>query len=246
MGHIENKEKTDAEFTGEKKQKWKNELIRKRNSTAIPGTRELPTWSIEETEAFLKVVEKKRHPLIFKLALYAGMRQEEILRLTWEDIDSGIDAININGHHKKITTRKQKNVRQILLPELMVNELVVHREKQKKWIELAGEFHREEDLVFCTNTGSALSPRIVNREMKQIIKEAKVKEIHFSDLRYNPLPEEVNYLEICSTFSTANLTLEYYLDMAKWVSKNRNHQLIHDFSKENADNLKTKVYHNPD
>jgi len=227
MGHIDNKGKTDLHFTGmstdfntgKEKQKSRKELFQKRNSEAIHGTREFTTWSSEETQAFLKVAEKERHHLIFKLALNTGMRQREILGLTWEDIDLGCDVINVKGQHKQITTGKQEYVRQILISELMVNELLEHKKKQNEWKNLAGELYQGEDLVFCTNTGSVLTPGIVNREMKQIIKEAKVKEIRFSDLRYNALSEKVDLFEISSLLSAPNLTLEYYHHMASRLSR---------------------------
>jgi len=227
MGYIESKGKTASNFTekntdfttGQAMQKSSKEHIGNIVSDAQHDTAEITTWSTEETKAFLTVAHDDGHSLIFKLALYTGMRQKELLGLIWDNIDTDSGVIIVNGQHEDTTARKHNSTRQIPIPEFILNELLEHKKKQNEWKNLAGELYQEEDLVFCTNTGSVLTPGIVNRELKQIIKEAKVKEIRFSDLRYNPLSGKVDLFEISSLLSTPNPTLEYYRHMATRLSR---------------------------
>ena len=153
---------------------------------------EISIWSFDEIHLFLEACKEERHYLTFLLAIYMGMRKGGILGLIWSDADFDNKIIHVNrslAHIPKsgyiLTTLKTKcSKRQISIPEFVLNELRKHKDIQDEWIELVGDLYQNEDLVICTNTGTVQDARNVIRAMKRIIKEAKVTEIRFHDMRH--------------------------------------------------------------
>lgn len=244
MRHIQSNENSVLDFTekntdittGKEIQKSSNEHHGEINTDAEHHIAEVTTWSTEDTKALLRVAENEVQSLIFKVALSTGIRQKELLGLTWNDIDTDKGVITVNGQDDDTTARKPNSTRKIAISEVIVDELLEHKQKQNEWVELVGELYQEGNLVFCTNNGTALSPRILTREMKRIMKEAKGKAICFSNLRNNPVQEKVELLEIRSPFDTPSPTMEYYRQMDRFA-KNRDHRHKPDFSKEYFNDL---------
>lgn len=51
------------------------------------NTRSIHPFTEEELKTYLTMIEGHKHELLFQFALYTGMRQSEILGLTWSNID---------------------------------------------------------------------------------------------------------------------------------------------------------------
>jgi len=99
---------------------------------------------------------------IIAIALWAGLRRSEILRLTWDDIDFDNRLIHIRKDNRIFGKGKTKNaIRPVEMAELLYDILWQHR------LEL--EVHSKLDLVFCTRTGKPLSPRNVSLYVDQIL-----------------------------------------------------------------------------
>ncbi|WP_390288062.1 site-specific integrase [Ureibacillus sp. GCM10028918] len=120
-------------------------------------------WPYDEINDFLYVCKEERHYLIFLLAIYTGMRRGEILGLKWDDIDFSKGTIQVNRTLSTIpsvgyifTTPKTINsIRSIPIPAVVLNELMIHKQRQEEWKELVRDFYQNQDLVICTNSGTA-------------------------------------------------------------------------------------------
>ena len=76
----------------------------------------------------------------FYLALFSGLRKQELLALTWNDIDFNTHVINVNKAVKTSkksisyigTTKTQNSIRKITVPIQCINVLKAWKEEQKK------------------------------------------------------------------------------------------------------------------
>jgi integrase len=76
------------------------------------------------------VVLRERERLIAKLAILGGMRPGEILVLTWGSVDSSSAEIRQRVYRGVIDTPKtRQSVRKAALPEVLMSELGIWREK---------------------------------------------------------------------------------------------------------------------
>ncbi len=206
--------------------KWKKIMFNPVADADPPSVKyeEMSIWSLKNIQEFLRNCKGERHYLTFLLAIYTGMRRGEILGLHWSDIDLEQKVIHVKrslAHVPKkgyiFTSLKTKNSkRQIPIPEFVLNELVLQKKRIEEWKELVGSVFEDQDLVICTNTGSLQDPRNVVRVMKRIVKNAKVPNIRFHDIRHTHasilISAGVDIVKISKRLGHANpkITLEFY------------------------------------
>ncbi|MGI6649544.1 MAG: tyrosine-type recombinase/integrase [Bacillota bacterium] len=123
-----------------------------------PGQAWVPMTK-EELREFLKGFEGHRDYAIVYTAAYTGMRQSELLGLTWSDIlwdEKTIrvnKALHLSDDEEKFEHRERtKNVsstRNVKITDRVINVLKEHRKKQLE-LQLAsgGEFNNQNNLVF--------------------------------------------------------------------------------------------------
>lgn len=187
-------------------------------------TKDIKIWSFDEVHTFLAESRKSRHYIMFLLAIYTGMRKGEILGLKWSDIDFEKKVIKvvrsvslITGVGYIFTTPKtKKSIRQVPIPDFLIDELLAHKKTQEEWKAQSGEQFQELDLVISTKNGSIQDPRNVLREMRKICKNAKVTNIRFHDIRHTHasilIAEGVDIVKVASRLGHTNprITLEIY------------------------------------
>lgn len=118
-------------------------------------------------------MRKERHYLTFLLAIYIGIIRGQILGLNWADIDFNKKNLSVNRslvHVANVgyvltTPNTKHSKRQVPIPNIVINELIRHKNSQDEWIELVGQLYIDNELVICTNTGSFQDPRNVVRVM---------------------------------------------------------------------------------
>jgi len=81
------------------------------------------------------------------------------------------------------TTRSSR--RSVALPPPLVAELRAHRAAQLRLkLERANVWDHTHDLVFCTDWGALIDPHADQRDWKQILREAGVREVRLHDARH--------------------------------------------------------------
>ena len=138
--------------------------------------------NVEECQKLLDVAENNYsyyYPIIL-LSIITGMRQGEVLALTWNDIDFKNNIIKINktySHGKISTPKTQSSIRTIIIPDNLAKVL------KEQWLKVP---KTELNLVFPSPTGNYLDCRnLVNRVLKPCLKEAGVKDITWHQLRHS-------------------------------------------------------------
>lgn len=173
---------------------YNNDMIMKDFSGALITPKESQVKKIKKIHAmtkkqqkiFIENIKGNRFELIFLLALYTGMRQTEIIALTWEDINEETYTIEINkiAKYQKIiegeqkgtyqilvqTPKTQNSIRKINFPKELKEKLKQHKKQQKEYKLLSGGQYNEKNLIFCNGLNNYYSGSIIYHEFKKNIK----------------------------------------------------------------------------
>jgi integrase len=139
--------------------------------------------NLEQASALLAAAEDIRMHAYITLCLATGIRTEEARALRWEHVDFGDPVANppvpasaavwrsVRSHGD---TKTEKSRRTLALPEMAVNALWAHRERQTSERDVAGMTWSDRDLVFSTRTGAPLDAANVRREFRAVCKAANI------------------------------------------------------------------------
>ncbi|WP_346929198.1 site-specific integrase [Clostridium sp.] len=157
-------------------------------------------FTLEEQKQFIKAIKGHEHEMLFLTALNSGMRQGELLALTWDDIDLKNNSIRVNknlsvvnevtregrgGSILEVQTPKTKNgIRTVDIPELLTKQLKQHKTKQSLDKLKVGGLYDNNNLVFCDSFGKYLPRRDLLDIYKKVLKDNDIKPRKFHDLRH--------------------------------------------------------------
>jgi integrase len=138
--------------------------------------------SLDQASTVLAAAEGTRMHAYIALCLATGIRTEEARALRWEHVDFGDPAASppvpasaavwrsVRSHGD---TKTEKSRRTLALPEMTVNALRAHRDRQAG-DRASGMTWSDRDLVFSTRTGAALDAANVRREFRAVCKAAGI------------------------------------------------------------------------
>ena len=147
--------------------------FRYRKSTTVKANIMTPL----ETEDYLDAAERLGYLPMFMLALTAGLRQGELIALKWSDLNMKKRTLTIA--EKRAVERRElveygSQTRSIRLTPEVVDLLIMEHSK-----------HPSSPLMFMhPATLKPYSPQMVRRMHKEIIIEAGLDHIRFTDLRH--------------------------------------------------------------
>ena len=145
---------------------------------------------------FLAAAEKDKYKAIFLIDLFTGMRQGEILGLTWDCIDWHNCTITIRQQLQRekkaggiyyLTSLKNDKARQIQTAPTVMKALQERYRQQVRDRMLAGDGWEPDipNLVFTNETGSHISHTTIRKHFKKIVEEIGMPETRFHDLRHS-------------------------------------------------------------
>ena len=167
----------------------------------------------EECNKLFEVAKVKNENLYLVLltSIVTGMRQGEVLALTWYDIDFNSNTISVNKTYSKGVLGKPKtnsSIRIVKISPKLAHLLKEHKLKAKP---------SNLNLVFSNEAGNYIDSRnLVNRFFKPCLKEAELKDITWHELRHSCITalaeEKVNLKSIQKQVghSSENTTLRIY------------------------------------
>ncbi len=159
-------------------------------STPKKDHHELLWWTQEEAAQFLQVSDTHRLAVVFRLALYGGLRLGEVLALRWQDVDFEASTITIaqtaSRHGKSRAVigepKTRRSRRTIPCEDTLMQALALRQQAQQIEQQLPGAVPTE--LVCTTAQGRLLVPRYVGRLLTRLTNKAHIKVIRFHDLRH--------------------------------------------------------------
>jgi len=172
--------------------------------------------SPSQINAFLGAVADRKYQTLFRLAIFSGARQGEILGLKWSDILWESNQIHIQrtfNHNRFFSPKSQTSNRKIDIGPAMVKEL-------KKW-KLACP-KNELDLVFPSNANTPIDQHhMIPRYFKPALRKAKLPKMRFHDLRHTYASllieqgENLKYIQTQLGHSNPTVTLNIYAHLMK-------------------------------
>ena len=198
----------------------------------------------DATAQFIEAIQGHRYELVFLVTLFTGMRQGEVLGLTWDCVDLGKGLITINKQIQKapgggsvyhlVPTKNSKG--RTVTPAPFVMELLrTQRKRQIEWRLKAGPLWEDTGLVFTDELGHHLMPHTVYHNFKHIVANMGLPDVRFHDLRHSYAVAAIRSGDDIKTVqgnlghATASFTLDVYghvTDQMKRESANRMQQYI--------------------
>ena len=152
----------------------------------------------EMIKTFINTIKGNRFFDVYFVTLFTGMRQGEVLGLTWDCIDFKKGTITIRKQLQKrkgkgsqfyFSPTKNSKERLIVPAEAVMNLLKKVKIQQNKNRLLAGENWNQDPkwdgLVFTTENGKYLHPNTVYKQYKKLVSEMDESYLRFHDLRHS-------------------------------------------------------------
>ena len=146
----------------------------------------------EQARQFLAAARGHRLEALFTVALGLGMRQGEILGLTWDavDLERGTLRVDVGlqrveGAFQLRDTKSPQSHRPIDLPAPLVRALKAHRARKNEQRLAAGGPWNARNLVFCTATGNPFDGPNVTRYAQAVLARAGLPRLTFHELRHS-------------------------------------------------------------
>ena len=144
---------------------------------------------------FMRTIQGDPFEDVFLVTLFTGLRQGEVLGLTWDcvDFDSGMLTINkqMQLHQDKgmkayqLVPTKNSKVRTITAAPFVMERLKHQRIEQAKQRLLAGPLWQQSDLVFTGTTGAPITKPTIYRAFKKAAARIGRPDARFHDLRHS-------------------------------------------------------------
>lgn len=162
--------------------------------------KEIAPLDAEQIGEFVRRIQGTKYEDVFMVALFTGMRQSEVLGLTWDCVDLKASTIKIAKQLTRKTenneayhfTRPKSNKGRIIKPAAAVMEILKRRRvKQAQQRLLVGEAWESENppsvvnLVFSNEIGGNLSQNTIRTNFKEIVAAMGIPNARFHDLRHS-------------------------------------------------------------
>ena len=184
---------------------------------------EISPFDPSEARLFVKAIAGERLEALYLLAIATGLRQAEILGLSWEDIDFGKSQCavrktlqRIDGEFRLVEPKTTRSRRIIALPDIVISSLREHKGRQVGEMLVVGDKWENSGLVFTDLYGRPLSDRVVRDRFYRILESAGLRRQRFHDLRHAcaslMISQGVPSREVMETLghSTIAMTLNRY------------------------------------
>jgi integrase len=143
----------------------------------------------EQAQTFLAAAEGDRLEALYLVTAALGLRIGEGLGIRWQDVDLDTGTLRIRQVVQRVDgqlifkePKTEKSRRTLTLPAVVVDALRRHRDRQA--FEAAGPCWTDRGLVFTNVIGGPLEPSNVLKRFKATLREARLPEQRFHDLRH--------------------------------------------------------------
>lgn len=206
------------------------------NAVMLPRIEKAQIKPLEDDAlvAFLKEIRGNPYELVFYVTVFTGLRQGEILGLTWDCVDFENSTIFINKQHGKLkgkneyafTSLKNDKPRMLSVASPVMDALKKQKAQQERWAKIYGElWHNPDNLVFTTETGRYLCNQTVYLAFKKVVKKLGYENVRFHDLRHtfavNSLKagDDIKTVQENLGHHTAAFTLDTYAHVSSGMKR---------------------------
>jgi integrase len=148
--------------------------------------------TMEECNKLIDHATNLRLAMIFKTYIATGMRESELIGLTWDMIDWQRKEIKLSSQLKWLREEKRwervslknRKRRNIPVDDDYLAELRAHRVRQMEEKLRRGDEWHENGLVFPTNVGTPFSPRNLRDDLERDANKAEIGKVTVHELRH--------------------------------------------------------------
>lgn len=156
--------------------------------------KELAPLDEEQIRAFLQAIQGQRFETLFTVTLFTGLREGEVLGLTWDCVDFTKGTILVS---KQLQREKKKGGAYVFAPlkndktrmitpaPWVLQLLRTHRAKQAELRLKAGPLWEDSGLVFTNEFGHHLAIHTVYKDFKKAAAAIGRPDARFHDLRHS-------------------------------------------------------------
>ncbi len=187
-----------------------------------------------QVQSFLERIDGHPHEYLYKITLFTGLREGEVLGLTWDcvDLKKGhlIVRQQLRREQKKggqyyFSPTKNGKSRSLSLSPSIVRLFRSQKQKQLLMKKDCSEWNQM-NLVFTNKSGSFLSYRTVYDCFKRIVKQMGYPELRFHDLRHQYAViaikngDDIKTIQGNLGHATAAFTLDVYGHVTEEMKRN--------------------------
>lgn len=141
-------------------------------------------WLPAHTGRFLDAIAAERLSALFCLTAHCGLRRDEVLGLTWAEVDLGEGVAWVRETGSGNGPKSEAGVRAVPLPSPVVQALKAWRAQQVADRLAWGPDWPDTDLVFTRGDGSLIPGQWVSMRFETLAYRAGLPPIRFHDLRH--------------------------------------------------------------
>lgn len=146
---------------------------------------------VDQARKLLAAAEGTRFHPVYVVAATLGLRRGELLGIRWLDIDMDAATLHVRQTVQRVGgelvvegTKTRASNAVVPLPKITRRALL---ERRKAWHAdkvAAGECWEDHGLVFCTQIGTPIEPRALNRDFDKLRVRAGLPGVRLHDLRH--------------------------------------------------------------
>lgn len=239
-------------------QALKEEYVFKNYATLVslpkkPKNDDIVYFTLKEQKKFIEVCNGHRLEALFLFALGTGLRQGEILSLTWDDInfDDGTVSVSKSIREEKVFDNKgeskyktliqapktESSNRVVPIPSNIISKLKQFKITQSKERLFKGDLYMQDsNFVFTTPLGTPINQSNLRKVYNKLLTKAKLPKIKFHALRHTYATRlfekdiQVKTVQELMGHSNINTTINIYTHVTKEVKNNAAEKLNYIFN----------------
>ena len=198
----------------------------------------------DQVAVFLREVQGHPHEYLYKIALFTGLREGELLGLMWDCVDFEKGTILVNKQLRRSQRKggtyyfsppKNNKSRTITPAPYVMKLLQAQKVQQARQRLMAGPAWEDSGLVFTNEFGRYISYRAIFDSFKRIVKRIGLSDARIHDLRHTyavnciRAGDDIKTVQSNLGHATAAFTLDVYghfTDDMRSVSAQRMEQFI--------------------
>ena len=188
-------------------------------------TKQVETLDAEDIGKFLAAIHGTKYEYPLFVAVFTGLRQGELLGLTWDCVDFEHGMLLINKQHNRVkgdtefrfASLKNDKARVLTVADEVIDVLKLQKQRQESWgAALGNGWENPDNLVFTTEFGRYINNKILYQNFKRIAKKLGKPDLRFHDLRHtyavNSLRagDDIKTVQENLGHATASFTLSTY------------------------------------
>ena len=187
--------------------------------------KQVETLDAEDIGKFLAAIRGTKYEYPLFVAVFTGLRQGELLGLTWDCVDFEHGLLLINKQHNRVkgdtefrfASLKNDKARVLTVADEVIDVLKLQKQRQESWgAALGNGWENPDNLVFTTEFGRYINNKILYQNFKRIAKKLGKPDLRFHDLRHtyavNSLRagDDIKTVQENLGHATASFTLSTY------------------------------------